>query len=403
MLTPVKLIPRLKPYFDHKELLAALTSTSGNIEKFENEFAGRFECSYGVMFPHGRSGLYALFKIWGLKDAEVVVPAYTCVVVPHAVVLSGNSPAFVDCAKGSFNMDLDGVRKAITSKTRAVIPTHLFGYPMDVKAVEMIVQEAEEKYGHKIFVVQDCAHSFGAKWDGDLVTKYGDAALFGLNISKTISSIFGGIITTNNKQFADELRSFRDGNFKRKGIVKTIERFSYLLSTYATFNPYVYYWVNKLERHGLIDHFVKYYDESEIKFPSDWNEMPTEIEARVGLANLEKYDQIIRRRIDNARRYPSGLRDRIGMKLPPDDTGATFSHFVALVENKDRLLRVCLKRGIQLGWLIEYSIPEMTAYGAHSPEEFPISASYARSAINLPVWCNRGEADRVVWGLKQAI
>jgi dTDP-4-amino-4,6-dideoxygalactose transaminase len=400
MPTPVKLIPRLKPCFDHKELLAALIPTSGNIEKFENEFAGRFECSYGIMFSHGRSGLYALLKIWGLNDAEVVVPAYTCVVVPHAVVLSGNAPAFVDCAKGSFNMDLDGVRKAITPKTRVVIPTHLFGYPMDVKAIEVIVQEAEEKYGHKIFVVQDCAHSFGAKWDGDLVTKYGDAALFGLNISKTTSSIFGGMIITNNKQVADELRSFRDGNFKQRGFEKTIKRFLYLLSTYATFNPYVYYWVNKLERHGLIDHFVKYYDESEIKFPSDWDEMPKEIEARVGLANLEKYDQIIARRTDNARRYFSGLRDRIGMKLPPNDTGATFSHFVVLVENKDRLLKECLKRGIQLGWLIEYSIPEMTAYGAHSPAEFPTSANYTRSTINLPVWDSGNCARKVIQSIQ---
>jgi len=382
----MKLIPRLKPCFDHRELLAALTPTSGNIEKFEKAFAGKFGCAHGVMFPHGRSGLYVLFKIWGLKDAEVVVPAYTCVVVPHAVVLSGNAPVFVDCAKGSFNMDLDGIRKVINHKTRVVIPTHLFGYPMDVKAIEVIVQEAEEKYGHKIFVVQDCAHSFGAKWNGELVTKYGDAALFGLNISKTISSIFGGMITINNKEIADELRSFRDGNFKRRGFEKTIRRFLYLLSTYATFNPYVYYWVNTLERHGLIDHFVKYYDESEIKFPSDWDEMPAEIEARIGLANLEKYEEIIRRRIDNARRYFSGLKDSTGTKLPSNAERATFSHFVVLVENKDRLLRECLKRGIQLGWLIEYNIPEMKAYGAHNPQKFPVAASYARSAINLPVW-----------------
>ena len=382
----MKLIPRLKPCFDYKELLAALTPTSGNIEKFENAFAHRFECSYGIMFPHGRSGLYALFKIWGLKDAEVVVPAYTCVVVAHAVVLSGNAPVFVDCAKGLFNMDLDGIRKAITPKTRVVIPTHLFGYPMDVNAVEVIVKEAERKYGRKIFTVQDCAHSFGAKWDGALITKYGDAALFGLNISKTISSIFGGMIITNSKQVADELRSFRNGNFKRRGIEKTIKRLLYLLSTYATFNPYVYYWVNKLERHGLLDHFVKYYDESEIKFPSDWDEMPAEIEARVGLANLEKYGEIIRGRRDNAEKYFSALRETIEIELPPNDEGATFSHFVVLVENRERWLVEYLKEGVQLGWLIEYNIPEMKAYGEHRPEEFPVAAQYARATVNLPIW-----------------
>jgi perosamine synthetase len=392
----MKLIPRLKPYFDHKELIAALTPTCGNIEKFENTFAQKFECAYGVMFPHGRSGLYTLFKIWGLKEAEVIIPAYTCVVVPHAAVLSGNVPVFVDCTQGSFNMDLDGIRKAITAKTRVVIPTHLFGYSMNADAVDLIVKKAEEKYGHKIYTVQDCAHSFGAKWDGALITKYGDAALFGLNISKTISSIFGGMIITNNKQFADKLRSFRDKNFKRIGIAKTIRRFLYLLSTYVTFNPYVYHWVNKLERHGLIDYFVKYYNESEIKFPSDWDEMPAEIEARVGLANLEKYEEIIRRRVANAEKYFSQLKETIEMELPPNDQGATFSHFVVLVKNRERLLMEHLKKGVQLGWLIEYNIPEMKAYGEHRPEEFPVAASYARSTINLPVFCEREVVNWIV-------
>jgi perosamine synthetase len=382
----MKLIPRLKPCFDHKELLAALTPTAGNIKKFEKAFARKFECAHGVMFSHGRSGLYALFKIWGLEDAEVVVPAYTCVVVPHAVVVSGNVPVFVDCAQDSFNMDLEAMKNAITANTRVVIPTHLFGYSMDVKAVDAIINEAQTKYEHEIFTVQDCAHSFGARSGGELVTKYGDAALIGLNISKTITSVFGGMIITNNKKMADELRSFRDRNFKKRGIEKTIKRFLYLLSTYATFNLYVYYWVNKLERHGLLDHFVKYYEESEIGFPSDWDEMPTELEARVGLANLQKYDEIIRRRRDNAQRYLSGIKARIGMKLPSNDEGATFSHFVVLVESRDRWLRECLKRGIQLGWLIEYNIPEMKAYGEHRPEEFPVAASYARTTINLPVW-----------------
>ena len=289
----MRLIPRLKPYFNHKELIASLTPTSGNIERFENAFAHKFECSDGIMFPYGRSGLYALFKIWELKGAEVVLPAYTCVVVPHAVVLSGNIPIFVDCAQGSFNMDLKGIRNAITEKTRVVIPTHLFGYPMNVNAVDEIVKNAEKKFGHKIYIIQDCAHSFGCRWNGELVTKYGDVALFGLNISKTISSIFGGMITTNNQQLADHLRVFRDKNFKKKGFEKTFERFLYLLSTYFTFNPYIYYWINKLERWGLLDRFVRYYDESEITFPSDWDEMPSEIEARVGLSNLEKYDEII--------------------------------------------------------------------------------------------------------------
>jgi len=384
----MKLIPRLKPYFDYKELIAALTPTSGNIEKFESAFARKFECSYGVMFPYGRSGLYALLKIWGLKENEVVLPAYTCVVVPHAVVLSGNIPVFVDCAQGSFNMDLQGIRSAITEKVSVVIPTHLFGYPMDVNTVDAMVKDAEEKYGHKIYVIQDCAHAFGCKWNGEIVTKYGDAALFGLNISKTISSIFGGMIITNNKETADELRSFRDRHFKKQGCKKTFKRFLYLLSTFFTFNPYIYYWVNKLERCGLLDRFVKYYDESEIDFPPDWDEMPAEIEARVGLANLEKYDEIIKCRTDNARKYFEYFKDTSEIQLLHDDKGATFSHFVVLVENRERWLAEYLKKGIQLGWLIEYSIPCMKVYHKYRHVDCPVSLSYAHKAINLPVHCN---------------
>jgi dTDP-4-amino-4,6-dideoxygalactose transaminase len=135
----------------------------------------------------------------------------------------------------------------------------------------------------------------------------------------------------------------------------------------------------------LLDRFVRYYDESEIEFPTDWDEMPAEIEARVGLANLEKYDKIIRQRTGDALKYFSHLKDKIGMKLPPNDEGATFSHFVVLVTDRERWLRKYIKKGIQLGWLIEYNVPEMRAYGAHSPQEFPVAASYARSTINLPV------------------
>jgi len=392
----MKLIPRLKPYFNQREVIAALTPTSGNIERFEKSFAQKFGCSHGVMFPYGRSGLYSLLKIWDLKDAEVIIPAYSCVVVPHAVVLSGNAPVFVDCGKGSFNMDIEGIRHAITEKTRVIIPTHLFGYPMDVNAVDAIVRDAEKKYGHKIYIVQDCAHSFGSKWDGELVAKYGDAALFGLNISKTISSIFGGMIISNNNQIAEELRSFREKKFKRRGFAKTFKRFLYLLSVYFAFNSYIYYWVNKLERYGLIDRFVKYYDESEIAFPSDWNDMPIEIEARVGLANLGKYDEIIKRRIESAQEYFEYFKNNSEIRLPPYNKGVTFSHFVALVENRDQCLQEYLGKGIQLGWLIEYNIPEMKAYGAHRPEEFPTAARYARTTINLPVWGGAKIAETVI-------
>ena len=138
------MIPRFKPQYDITDWVAALKPTSGNITRYEKEFASKFGRNYGVMFSHGRTGIYALLNVWGLKEAEIICPAYTCVVVPNAIVLSGNIPVFVDCEENGFNMDLAGIRKAITHKTRVIIPTHLFGYPMDVEAVLRLPLEREK-------------------------------------------------------------------------------------------------------------------------------------------------------------------------------------------------------------------------------------------------------------------
>ena len=92
----LNLIPRLKPYINYKELLSAILPSIGAIPKFEKEFANKFGREMGTMFSHGRTALYSLLKVWELTNIEVICPAYTCVVVPHAIHLSGNIPVFVD-------------------------------------------------------------------------------------------------------------------------------------------------------------------------------------------------------------------------------------------------------------------------------------------------------------------
>ena len=219
------LIPRLRPWIGIKEFAAALTPSNNAVSKFENTFANKFRNANGVMFSHGRSGMYTFFKSMGLEEDEIICPAYTCVVVQHAIVLSGNIPVFVDCAAAGFNMDLDQLEAAITTKTRCIVVTHLFGYPMDVNRVQTIVKNAEKKYGHKIYIMQDVAHSYGAKWDGKLVTEYGDCAIFGCNVSKIMTSVFGGMLTTNYEEISNSVRTFRDTNFKKVGFVKLMNRF----------------------------------------------------------------------------------------------------------------------------------------------------------------------------------
>lgn len=381
------LIARLRPWIGIKEFLAALRFSSGNIPVFEKSFADKFENKYGVMFSHGRSAIYTFFKSIGLDQDEIICPAYTCVVVQHAIALSNNVPVFVDCADGSFNMDCDLLEEAITEKTRCIVVTHLFGYPMDVHRVQQIVSAAEIKYGHKIYVMQDVAHSYGAKWMGDLVTEFGDCAVFGCNVSKLMTSVFGGMLITNSDQLHEKVRSYRNDNFKSVGLSKSIKRFIYLLAIRIAFIPWVYSITNWLERKGALNRFVKYYDESVIDFPEDWDELPCELEARVGLVQLSKYDDIIAHRQRNAKRVIDILKDDKRLNLLPYDENATYSHLVAVVEDRAWWEEHYRKKGIQIGILIEYSVPEMTSYQQYKRGEYPKSAYYSEHCINFPIWC----------------
>ena len=386
----MKLLPRLKPYYTLSDWLYALNIFMKDpIGRFEREFAEKFNNRYGVMFQHGRTGIYALLKVWGLSNAEVICPAYTCVVVPNAIVLSGNTPVFVDCAKDSFNMDLSLLENSITEKTRCIIATHLFGYPMDVERLQDIVKSAEDKYGHKIYVIQDVAHSFGARWKDRLVTEYGDASIFGLNISKIINSIFGGMVITNSEETYKGLLRWREKNTKKRGFLKELRRFLYFFAVNVAFNPYVYGIVNWLERKGFLDRFVKYYEEDRIYLPDDWDEYPANIEARVGLSQLKKYDFIVQEKIKNAKKWMSILKGS-GVKFMEDIEGATYSHCTGLVDNREKWVEEYRKKGIQLGTIIEYSIPYMKAYRKYKMGEYNISLDYSKKSINFPNWIKYG-------------
>lgn len=376
------MIPRFKPEIGINELAAVMKFPDINeIYLFEKEFAKIAGQKHALSFPYGRTGLMLLLEALDLKNKEIICPAYTCVVVPHAVVFSGNKPVFIDCSDHEFNMNLEEVEKQITKKTGAIIVTSLFGYPVDLDKLD----EIREKYP-EIKIIQDCAHSFFAEWKGRPVHKSGIAAVYGLNISKLIISVFGGMISTNNTELYIKLKTLRDHTLRGAGKLKGLRRFLYLLSVYPVFWNPVYSMLNRLERSGLIDYFIKYYDDLKIDMPKDFLKKMTPVEAAVGRANIHKYHCIIEKHKAAAKYYLSHLKNTPEITLPPLIKGATFSHFVVLVKNREDWLFKGKKNNVELGRVIEYSIPEMKAYGGHSQKKFPLAGRYARTAINFPVW-----------------
>ena len=373
-----------------------LSPAIGRVPVFEREFARAFESALAVAFPYGRSALWALFKALSIEGAEVILPAYTCVVAAHAVVLSGNSCRFVDITVGDYNMDLDQVEQVISDRTGAIIATHVFGYPLDLDRLQSIVAAAERRLGRKILVVHDCAHCFGARWKGRLVCQEGDAALFGLGISKLMTSVFGGMITTGDAALADRLRTWRDARFVHPGVFKSLLRRLYLLAVYPAFNEVLYGLVRWLaDETPLLDPLTKaYHLDDLIRFPPDYLDEMLGVEAQVGLAQLAKYPEIVRRRVANAQYYAAALEGLRGWRLPPIVEGATYSHYVVQVPDRASAVQAFRRRGIQLGEVIEYSVPHMQAYGPEDASRFPNSWSASRSVINLPVHASLTERQR---------
>ena len=390
------MIPRLKPYLGKEEFLALFSRRKNSIVEFESSFADTFHVKHAVAFPYGRSALWAFFHAMGIQGAEIVQPAYTCSVVGHATVLSGNRPRFVDNNLHNYNMDPEKFADAINENTRAVIPTHLFGYPMDVIAVEEIVRAAENKFGHRIFIIQDCAHSFEAEWQGHSVIRSGDGALFGLNISKQINSIFGGMFTTDDEEIAAKLKSWRDEHFTRKSFAQEWLRRAYLAAVYIAFSPSLYgltYWLqyNSPFLKGLTD---AYHLDKKIHFPPDYQTLLSDVEAAVGLHQLGKYAFIKARRKEIAKMYLKNLSVPPYWAMPPDVPGATWSHFVIRVPDRERVIKAAAEKGVQLGQLIEYSMPHHQAYREYSQDqEFPNSLACSQTTINLPIHPGLGDAE----------
>ena len=391
------MIPRFQPAIGADELRALSVAPDGAVERFERAFADHFSCAEGLAFSYGRTALRALLQALGIEHAEVILPAYTCSVVAHAITLSRNTCRFVDITLSDYNMDLDQVEQALSPSTRMVVATHIFGFPLDVDRLRAIVSAAEKRFGHKIWIVQDCAHAFGARWQGRLVAAEADIALFGLNISKTMTSIFGGMLTTNNTSLSSKVRAWRDAHTTKPAPTKAIARRAYLVAAAAAFQNSVYGAVRWLQDDTPVLNRLTtaYHRDEEIRFPPDSDDAMLDVEAAVGLAQLARLDGFERRRREHARHYVEELRAPAGWTLPPFVDGATYSHFPVRVADRGREIARFRRAGVQAGEVIEYSVPHMPGYrAAGGPELFPNSKLCSEHMINLPVHPTLTNAER---------
>ncbi len=182
------------------------------IGRFEKEFADYCGCAYGVGTNSGTSALHLALLALGIKkDDEVLVSTLTNMATFFAVIYGGARPVPIDIEVDTLNIDPGLIESRITGKTKAILVVHLFGQPVDMDPVIAVARR------NKLFVIEDCAQAHGATYRGRKVGGIGDIGCFSFYANKIITTGEGGMITTNNREWAQKARSlkslgFGDGN-----------------------------------------------------------------------------------------------------------------------------------------------------------------------------------------------
>lgn len=216
------MIPINAPQIDEEEIEAVinvlksgiLTNALGKgpmVQKFEENFAKFIKAKHALAVNNGTAALHMAVVGAGVKQGdEVILPSFTFVATAEAVVMAGAKPVFVDINPETYNISPEAVEKAITKKTKAIIAVDLYGSPADMKPI----REIADKHGLKI--VEDAAQAHGALYHGKPVGAYADFACWSFYASKNMTTGEGGMVTTNNDEFAEKLRLLRNHGEKEK-------------------------------------------------------------------------------------------------------------------------------------------------------------------------------------------
>lgn len=309
------------------------------LEQFEAEFAAYCEADFCVGVGNGLDALHLILRGYGIGAGdEVIVPSNTYIATWLAVSYAGATPVPVEPDPETFNLAPGNIEGAITSKTRAVMPVHLYGQPADMDPIMSIARK------HKLKVIEDNAQAHGARYKGRRTGSLGDAAATSFYPAKNLGA-FGdaGAVTTSDAELAARLRALRNYGSTRK-----------------------------------------YHHDSQ-----GYNSRMDELQAACLRVKLKKLDEWNARRRAVAARYFSELRDAPALQLPfvPDYAEPVWHLFAVRHPRRDEFQNSLTDAGI--GTLIHYPIPPHLS-GAYAkagwkPGDFPTAEEIAKSELSLPI------------------
>lgn len=200
-----------QPSFDDDELNYVLDAVKSEwvtmgyyVKEFERKFAEYVGAKHAIAVNSGTAALHLALVALGIGEGdEVIVPATTFVATANAVTYTGATPVIVDVNKHDWCIDIDKAEQAITARTKAIIPVHLYGATCDLTELHVLAQE------HNLFIVEDAAEALGARWNGHHVGTFGEIGCFSFYGNKTITTGEGGMVVTDDDELANLMRLYR--------------------------------------------------------------------------------------------------------------------------------------------------------------------------------------------------
>jgi perosamine synthetase len=320
-----------------------ISSAGTFIREFEAKFAEKCGARYGIACANGTVAMHLALATLGLEPGdEVIVPTFTMIATINAVTYCGATPVLVDNEPCYWQMNVEQVAAKITPRTKAIVPVHIYGHPVDMDPLMELAQR------HGIVVFEDAAESHGAEYKGRRTGSLGDAAGFSFYGNKIITTGEGGMITTNNREIAKLAWNLRDHAFST-------------------------------ERH-FWHKFVGF------------NYRMTNLQAAVGLGQVEQLETFVAARRQHALEYNARLADVPGITTPPEAEWAKNVYWMygILVDKarygmgRDELRRVLADHGIETRTFFIPMHCQPVYWHAFKEQRFPVAERLCRDGFYLP-------------------
>jgi dTDP-4-amino-4,6-dideoxygalactose transaminase len=366
-----------------------------HIAAFEQEFARVLGSGHvrAVSTEYGRMALYFILKSLDLPPgSEIIVPALTFWVVPEIVRVAGFKPVFADIDPSTFTLSPSALERAITPRTSAVLPTHLYGLACDL---DPIMDTARR---HHLRVIEDCAHSLGATYRGQMVGTFGDASFFSFQGFKPLNTFGGGLAWTRDAELARRVGEFADAEpvpaAKRiRKVVRTGKLQNFFVSpagftcslfpvwwaaSFTDAKPEKYFWERVRPLDPLPEHYRGKY---------------SNVQAALGLAGLAELPAFIERTRRHARILDALLGDVPGVCVPKVPEGRThvYYQYCAYVPDPDMTIRRCIRRGVDVAPMHVDVCTEMDVFGRPGPKA--PGALKAATALQIPLYESLSDGD----------